>query len=182
MSNSEIQVLAIGRPRKPALAMLYVSAILLALICLCPPVTAQDLMIYPAKGQSANQQKRDRAECHLWAVDQTGFDPSRVNPPPSTITTTTEQGRAIGSGAPARGAARGAAVGAVGGAIGGNAGKGAAIGAASGALIGGMRHRDATRPQTITQTNPAYSEYKSKQNRYEKAMKACLSGRGYGVE
>jgi len=45
-----------------------------------------------------------------------------------------------------------------------------------------MRHRDATRPQTITETNPAYTEYKGKHNRYKKAMKACLSARGYGVE
>jgi len=139
-------------------------------------------MVYPAKGQSAAQQKRDRGDCHLWAVDQTGFDPSKVTPPPSTITTTTEQGKAVGSGALARGAARGAAVGAVGGAIGGDAGKGAAIGAATGSLIGGMRHRDATRPQTISQTNPAYTDYKARQDRYLKATKACLTARGYTVE
>jgi hypothetical protein len=139
-------------------------------------------MVYPAKGQSADQQKRDRADCHLWAVDQTGFDPSTAKPPPSTISTTTEQGRAAGSGALARGAARGAAVGAVGGAIGGDAGKGAAIGAATGTLIGGMRHRDATRPQTITETNPDYTAYKARQDRYTKAVKACLTARGYSVE
>jgi hypothetical protein len=45
-----------------------------------------------------------------------------------------------------------------------------------------VRHRDATRPQTISQTNPAYTDYKAKQNRYKKATKACLSARGYGVE
>ena len=158
--------------------------VLLAALWLCPLAAAQssDFIVYPAKGQSSAQQRRDRAECHVWAVDQTGFDPSTANPPPSTITTTTQQGQAVGSGALARGAARGAAVGAVGGAIGGNAGKGAAIGAGTGALIGGMRHREATRPQTISQTNPAYSEYQAKQNRYQRATKACLSARGYIVE
>ncbi len=158
----------------PALAALVVA------FGLCPLAAAQssDLILYPAKGQSADQQRRDRADCHVWAVDQTGFDPSKATAPPSTITTTTQQGQALGSGALARGAAKGAAVGAVGGAIGGNAGKGAAIGAATGSLIGGMRHREATRPQTISQTNPAYTEYKAKQNRYKKAMKACLSARG----
>jgi hypothetical protein len=139
-------------------------------------------MVYPAKGQSAEQQKRDRADCHVWAVDQTGFDPTTATVPPSTVSYTTEQGKAVGSGAVARGGARGAAVGAVGGAIGGDAGKGAAIGAATGALIGGMRHRDATRPQTITETNPAYSDYKAKLGRYKKATKACLTARGYSVE
>ena len=38
---------------------------------------AQDIYMYPAKGQSQDQQERDRYECHSWAVKQTGFDPSR---------------------------------------------------------------------------------------------------------
>ena len=36
-----------------------------------------DVYIYPNKGQSAQQQDRDRYECHSWAVGQTGFDPTR---------------------------------------------------------------------------------------------------------
>lgn len=32
--------------------------------------------VYPAKGQSDELRDRDRYECYLWAVDQTGFDPS----------------------------------------------------------------------------------------------------------
>jgi hypothetical protein len=35
-----------------------------------------ELYVYPARGQSADQVQRDRYECHLWAVDQTRFDPS----------------------------------------------------------------------------------------------------------
>jgi len=179
-----IKALRFNGLKRQRRAMPQALVVFLLSLGLSPLAGAQssDFIVYPAKGQSADQQKRDRADCHLWAVDQTGFDPSRVTPPPSTITTTTEQGRAVGSGAVGGGAARGAAVGAVGGAIGGNAGKGAAIGAASGALIGGMRHRQATRPQTITETNPAYSDYKARLNRYKKASKACLSARGYGVE
>ena len=42
---------------------------------------AQDFFVYPAKGQSQAQQDKDRYECHTWAVQQTGYDPS--NPPPS---------------------------------------------------------------------------------------------------
>jgi hypothetical protein len=173
-----------GRANRRPRTMPHTLAACVGLLWLCPLAAAadSDLIVYPAKGQSSDQQKRDRAECHAWAVDQTGFDPFTASPPPSTITTTTQQGQAVGSGALARGGARGAAVGAVGGAIGGDAGKGAAIGAATGALIGGVRHRDATRPQTISQTNPAYTDYKAKQNRYKKATKACLSARGYGVE
>ena len=36
---------------------------------------AQQQFIYPSKGQNAQQQSRDKYECHAWAVQQTGFDP-----------------------------------------------------------------------------------------------------------
>lgn len=35
-----------------------------------------ELYAYPKSGQSAEQQKTDRYECHSWAVGQTGFDPT----------------------------------------------------------------------------------------------------------
>lgn len=38
-----------------------------------------DIIAYPTKGQSANQQGRDRSECHTWAVNQSGFDPATVS-------------------------------------------------------------------------------------------------------
>jgi hypothetical protein len=34
------------------------------------------LYVYPAQGQSAEQQATDEYECHSWAVSQTGFDPT----------------------------------------------------------------------------------------------------------
>jgi len=34
------------------------------------------LFIYPRKGQSAKTQATDRFECHEWAADQTGYDPT----------------------------------------------------------------------------------------------------------
>ncbi|MEO8224279.1 MAG: DUF6515 family protein [Gammaproteobacteria bacterium] len=36
-----------------------------------------DLFVYPKQGQGDEQQATDRYECHHWAVDQTGFDPTR---------------------------------------------------------------------------------------------------------
>jgi hypothetical protein len=36
--------------------------------------------IYPRGGQSEEQQAKDRYECHRWAVDQTGFDPTLGTP------------------------------------------------------------------------------------------------------
>src|SRR5512139_1836495 len=35
----------------------------------------EDLFVYPAKGQSEQQQADDRYECHRWAADQTRYDP-----------------------------------------------------------------------------------------------------------
>lgn len=34
------------------------------------------LYVYPNKGQSEEQQAKDRYECHLWAVSESGIDPS----------------------------------------------------------------------------------------------------------
>jgi hypothetical protein len=39
-----------------------------------------DLYVYPRAGQSAEQQARDRYECHRWAADQTRFDPTQSSP------------------------------------------------------------------------------------------------------
>lgn len=35
-----------------------------------------ELFVYPMAGQSKEQLAKDRYECHAWAVDQTGYDPS----------------------------------------------------------------------------------------------------------
>jgi Family of unknown function (DUF6515) len=40
-----------------------------------PP--ADDIYIYPKNGQSPEQQATDRYECHRWAADQTGYDPTQ---------------------------------------------------------------------------------------------------------
>jgi hypothetical protein len=37
---------------------------------------SDQLFIYPAAGQSEEQQARDRYECHRWAQGETGFDPT----------------------------------------------------------------------------------------------------------
>lgn len=36
----------------------------------------EELYVYPKEGQSEQQQATDRYECHRWAVEQTGFDPT----------------------------------------------------------------------------------------------------------
>ncbi len=41
---------------------------------------SDELYVYPAQGQSDEQRRQDRFECHEWAVDETGFDPTLANP------------------------------------------------------------------------------------------------------
>ena len=144
---------------------------------------AQDFFIYPSQGQSQEQQDRDRFECHSWAVQQSGFDPMRA-PAPSNVAPPPKE---ASQGGILRGGARGAAVGVVGGAIAGDAGKGAAIGAAGGALIGGFRRNDQRRRQEQEQRN--YQQARAQEqaaldnqrNAYNRAVRACLEGRGYTV-
>jgi hypothetical protein len=44
-----------------------------------PPqsTSGEDLFIYPKNGQSEEQQSTDKYECHKWAHDQSGFDPTQ---------------------------------------------------------------------------------------------------------
>jgi len=143
---------------------------------------ADDLMIYPAKGQSAEQQDKDRYECHRWAVGQSGFDPSK--PQPASTQPQQYQSNQPTQPHVLKGAARGALVGTVGGAIGGDTGKGAAIGAATGATIGGIRRRDERRQQAAAQQRSGSDQANSANSasgRYRRAMSACLQGRGYSV-
>lgn len=131
------------------------------------PAQAQ-LMIYPMKGQSNEQLSKDRYECHLWAVQQSGFDPS--NAQANQQVQQTKQGGQV-----LRGGARGAAMGAAVGAIAGDAGKGAAIGATAGGIRGGFKRLD--------QNHAASQTYQAApgQDTYNQAIKACLGGRSYSV-
>lgn len=119
-------------------------------------------VIYPAKGQSAAKQDKDRKECDRWAVKESGFDPA-VAPPPAQ-----KKGGVL------RGALAGAAVGGIAGSLGGEAGGGAAVGGALGATAGGIRQSR----QNAANRGAAQASYDS----YSRAYGACLTGRGYTVK
>ena len=171
---------------------LSLSVLILAVWAVPRTTWAQGLIIYPSKGQSSQQLSRDRYECHTWSVQQSGYDPSNPQMAQSNVAAAPPPPRAEApQGGIVRGGARGAALGAVGGAIAGDAGKGAKIGAATGALFGGFRRRDQKRRQQAQQQqyqkqqqqaqqqqNQAASQ---RQNGYNRAMTACLTGRGYTV-
>lgn len=151
----------------------------LALALVSPAVIqAAGVIVYPGKGQSAEQQKKDEGECVSWASGQTGFDPTAPlpsTPPPQTQKPTASAGKGL-----LGGALTGLAI----GAITGNAGKGAAIGAGSGALIGGVRRSDQVNSANAQQDAWAQQQaqqYAQSQNEFNRAYAACLTGRGYTV-
>jgi hypothetical protein len=41
-----------------------------------PPET--NVYFYPVRGQSPEKQDRDKYECNTWAVQQSGFDPTKA--------------------------------------------------------------------------------------------------------
>lgn len=128
--------------------------------------------IYPSKGQTQEQEGRDKYECNQWATSQSGFDPS--NPSSTSTSSQQAQGRAGG------GAARGAAVGAVGGAIEGDPGAGAASGAARGGVFGAIRRRR-ERNEAEQEQERAQAGSASGLESYNRAFAACMQGRGYAV-
>lgn len=133
------------------------------------------LRVDPQRGQTADQARRDRYECHNWAVEQTGQAPvafSQTQQQPSDAKRDKRAERASR-------AILGAAIGSV---IGGIAGSGrgwrhendavltgAAVGAGVGAASAGK-----VRDKDKTEAPPPPSEYL-------RALSACLEGRGYTV-
>ena len=167
---------------RPMQARLLHVGVLSVVLALSGSASAQSpqLYVYPLKNQSSAQQDKDRYECHSWAVEQTGFDPSRTYPNnPNQLDPQPYQPtqRHV-----LKGAGRGAALGAVGGAIAGDAGKGAAAGAAMGGLAGGFRRGDERRQQAAQQQANAANAVSSQQMSYTRAVAACLEGRGYSVK
>jgi hypothetical protein len=153
-----------------------------------PPPPDTDVYFYPAQDRMipVEQQDRDKYECHTWAVQRTGFDPSLPNVPP-------HQRVRVVAGGPPPGAdvAAGAVTGAVVGAAVSNpwhAGKGAVLGAIAGAAIGGIadaeRNAEANRIEDAANARAHDTQAAAFERRatdYRRAMMACLEGRGYSV-
>jgi hypothetical protein len=139
-------------------------------------VSAQEVFIYPNKGQSAEQQEKDKHACYGWAKNNSGFDPMA---PPTTKTAPPSGEKK--SGGVVRGGLGGAAL----GAIIGDSSKSAKRGAVAGGLIGGVRQSSANRQTEQKQQEWAQREssnYANSRNNYNRAYGACLEGRGYTVK
>ena len=154
------------------------ASFVLAGVVLSMPVRAAvdlaKLQVTPQRGQSAEQARRDRYECHNWAVAQTGGQVPSVTPSPSESSEPDKAKRADMIYRIVSGAAIGASIGGIASAIQNEyAGEallaGAAIGGAVGAGTGAAKHR---KEEKAAATGP---------DDYLRALTACLEGRGYAV-
>jgi hypothetical protein len=126
-----------------------------------------ELQAVPERGQSVEQARRDRYECHNWAVEQTGAAPTRAGLDPRRDDAKAERVDKI---------LLGTAVGAVlGGLIRGSDGQrgDAADGALGGAVLGAAAGAIAGRRGQGAQ------EIEDPDSDYVRALGACLEGRGY---
>lgn len=134
------------------------------------------LHVFPANGQSQQQQKADEFECYKWAMESSGIDPLNLPkvqaPPPQTGAT----------GGAVKGAARGAAAGVAVGAITGDAGTGAAVGAVAGGVSGRRAGKKAQAQQNKQAEAAAVQQEQDLKNSFVKAFTACIKGKGYTVE
>jgi len=140
--------------------------------------------MYPAKNQTPEQQDRDRYECHLWAVKQSGYDPGAAQLAPNQrveVRSATPPGSDV-------------AAGAVGGAVLGTIlsprhdnGVGTVFGAITGAMIGASSEQaKQQRAENIQQQynekdQQRYAAQEQQARNYIRAMTACAEGRGYTV-
>lgn len=147
-------------------------------------VPTTTVFFYPTRNQSEEQQNRDRYECYLWAVKQSGFDPGQAQLAPHQRIEVT----------PAAPPGSDTAAGAVGGAIVGSmmaprhdSGFGLVFGMITGAMIGAAsdaaRQDEAARAQHYYDSKEAqrYAIVEKQARDYRRAMTACLEGRGYSV-
>jgi hypothetical protein len=148
-----------------------------------PPTLAQiGMIIYPAGGQTPEQQKADEDACTEWAEAQTGLtlqsgsvDTQAAADAARQQTADATQGAAVG------GAARGAVGGLAIGAIAGDAGTGAAIGAVAGGIAGRRAKKSAEQQAAQQGAAQAQAQADANLETFRRAAGACLEGRGYTV-
>jgi hypothetical protein len=156
------------------------------------PLSASlEMVVFPAKGQTAQQQSQDEGECYAWSQGQPGVDPMTPSPAAAQAAAApaTPSGP-VADGSRVAGAVRGAAAGAVIGEVADNdAGKGAAIGAVVGTMRGGaVSRRKQAETQSQAQAAAAQQEAQQKAAQQEqidlfkKGFGACLESKGYTVK
>ena len=157
-----------------------IAAVVTGVVLAASAGLSQEVIVYPAQGQSADQTEKDKFECYQWAKGQSGFDPMA----PPTATQPPPQAKAGSTGGAGQGAVKGAAAGAAIGVIRGDTAKWAGRGLATGALVGGAKRSKQQKKDQQAQSQweqEQVAQYQAARNSYNRAYAACLSGRGYSV-
>lgn len=149
------------------------------------PIPSTTVYFYPNNGQTVEEQERDRYECYLWAVDQTGYDPGQQDLAPHqriVVQPSTPAGTDV---------AVGAASGAVLGSILAHPharGEGLVFGLIAGSVLGiaaemnKQDQADKLQQQYDNAEQQHYAQLERQARSYRKAMSACLEGRDYTVQ
>lgn len=153
-------------------------------------------IVYPAKGQSPQQQDQDKYQCYGWSREQSGFDPMQAAPAqqaaPSPSTQQQAAAAPTGSGT-GGGLVKGAAMGAAVGELAHNdAGRGAAAGALGGVALQNIKQRQAAqarqqqaqaaRQQQAQQQAQQQTARQQQKATFDRAFGACMEARGYAVK
>lgn len=145
--------------------------------------------VFPADGQSSEQQSRDEAECYNWAVSNTGNDPFELSRQAQQQEMQANQARReaqkAGEGAGAAGAIGGAAAGAlIGEIVSSDPGRGAAWGAGIG-LVGGRRARRRAQAEATGQVERQAGRQQQATDQqiqgFKKSFAVCLEAKDYMV-
>jgi hypothetical protein len=139
-----------------------------------------NLAIFPAKGQTPEQQRADEAAAYDWATQQTRWDPYQAKAALDQQAHAAAASAGAARGGALRGGAGGALAGAAIGAIAGDAGKGAAIGATSLGLTGGMRSRRAMKAADGA-SDSAVAAYQQQFAAWNRNFMAAMEAKGYTV-
>lgn len=190
-----------SRAGRVARTLAFIAVAIGALVAPTMPAWAQAAaatpLIYPAKGQSAQQQDRDKYECHDWARTQSGFDPTKPVAAPAPVPAASAANANANSGkTSSAGTAAGMATGAMGAAaVAQLTHHDPARAAAAGALGGGVVQRVKQQQQQAKSQQRSDAEQQQQQalaqqaarlqqqrTTYDRATAACMEGRGYTVK
>ena len=137
------------------------------------PPPPQQMMISPARGQTAEQQSRDQYDCETGASSRSGWHPSQGTATSAPIKPQVG-GRVAGA---ARGAARGAIREQTSDKSDRELENPSEAGARAGAAAGATRQRQARRENRQEQAG-----LNQKQQNYDQQFRSCLQSRGYTVQ
>ena len=141
------------------------------------------IIVFPAKGQTAELQEADELTCLQWGADQAGLTVNaKLKDGDAAAATAAGKVDSASAGAGGKTAAKGAAVGAIIGSISGNAGQGAAYGAAGGAVAGRSARKQTSAQAASHAKAKAATDNKAKLESVRKAMTLCLESKGYTIK